>query len=128
MTRLRSCIAYHSAWLWEESACHGGGRVRVAHIVLKRRSVRCSPPSPAVWLEENRRKARSRTGQPENIWSTVALAQPPRTPLHSTPLYSTQLFSFFHRLRFISTSLPSVFIETSQHLITAGDSVGGRGF
>lgn len=93
----------------------------MAHIVLKRHSVVLT--LQAVWLEENRRQARSRTGQPENIWSTVALAQPPRTPLHSAPLHTTQLLSSsFHRLHFISPLLPSVCIEPSQRLITASDS------
>ena len=45
---LTSCITYHSAVLSEEQrACHGGGCVRVAHIV--RGSAACTGVLPLQW-------------------------------------------------------------------------------
>lgn len=97
-----------SSTIFSFSSVSNGGRSLVYHMslfgtgrtvcVLQRRMRLCCthrskqlyghrhPHTPVVWLEKKRRKARSQTGEPENIWQTVALAHPSGAPIHSTPL------------------------------------------
>lgn len=100
---LLSCLALE----WHSLA-------HVSHINKLQRRMRGAQRSSQRFVEEKRRK-------PENIWCTVAPVQPPEAPLLSSPPLPT-LFSSF------SPSLVGVFMETSQLLITAGDSERGCGF
>lgn len=85
----------------------------MAHNVARQRCVHLSPPSPVVWLEEKRRKPNG-GARKHLVHSCTGSAT-------STPTLSTLIPS-------LSPSMVGIFIETSQLLITAGDSERACGF
>lgn len=120
MTRSLSCITYHSVRLREQCTCHRGGCVRVAHIV--RGIALCTAVLPRQWSGWRRIEGEARslkTSGAQLHW--LSHQEPHSTLLHSTPLL---LFPPAYPL-FLHLCL---FIETSQLLITAGDSERGCGF